>query len=124
MQIANIRKNFGMRVKEIRKQKKWTQKELAVKIDISFSQLNKYESGLSIPPIEKLIQLAEIFDTTIDYLLTGDRSDQKPLHNVRMLERFRAMEELDHEDQEAVLKIMDAMIAKSKMKIAIKPFEK
>ncbi len=38
----NIRKGFGLRIKELRKQKKWTQKELASKIDVRFPQLNKY----------------------------------------------------------------------------------
>ena len=40
--------------------------------------LNKYEGGPHTPPMEKLIQLSEILDTTVDYLLTGNRSDERP----------------------------------------------
>ena len=58
MQNGDIRKAFGARLKELRKQKGLTQKELANQLDIRFSQLNKYECGMHIPPIERLIQLS------------------------------------------------------------------
>jgi ribosome-binding protein aMBF1 (putative translation factor) len=44
MQNEDFRKTFGARLKELRKQKRWSQKELAAKVDIRFQQLNKYES--------------------------------------------------------------------------------
>ena len=75
------------------KSQKLTQKELADKLGIRFGQLNKYECGLNAPPMEKLLQLAELLDTTVDYLLTGDGKDERPLHNTRLLERFRALED-------------------------------
>jgi transcriptional regulator with XRE-family HTH domain len=118
----DIRKDFGQRIKQLRKQRNWTQKELATKIDVRFPQLNKYEGGLHTPPMEKLIKMAEVFDTTIDFLLTGDRSEQRPMHNLRLLERFQALEEFNAEDQEAVIKLIDAMIVKNKVEGAISPF--
>ena len=74
--------------------------------------------------MEKLIKLAEIFDITADYLLTGDRTEQRPLHNLRLLERFRALEDFEAEDQEALIKLIDAMIVKNKVEGAITPFQK
>jgi transcriptional regulator with XRE-family HTH domain len=118
----DMRKGLGQRIKQLRKQHKWTQKELAAKIDVRFPQLNKYECGLHAPPVEKLVKIAEVFDTTVDYLLTGNRSEQRPLHNLRLLERFRALEAFDAEDQEALIKLIDAMIVKNKVEGAIKPF--
>ena len=64
----DVRKSFGKRLKQLRKQKRWTQKELAAMVNIGFSQFNKYECGLHIPPAEKLIELARLFDTSVDYL--------------------------------------------------------
>lgn len=122
MDITNIRKGLGTRIKELRKNQKWTQKELAAKIDTRFSQLNKYEGGLNVPPADKLIQLAEIFDTTVDYLLTGNQTEENSLHNLRLLERFKALENFKAEDQEAVIKLIDAMIVKNKVEGAINPF--
>ena len=120
MKNEEIRKDFGARTKELRKQKKWTQKELANKIDIRFAQLNKYECGLHAPPLDKLILLAEALDTTVDFLLTGDRSDERPLHNLRLLERFHALEKFEADDKETVMKLIDAMIVKQKVESALK----
>lgn len=122
MMDNDMRKGLGLRIKQLRKQHKWTQKELAAKIDVRFPQLNKYECGLHAPPVEKLVKIAEVFDTTVDFLLTGNRSEQRPLHNLRLLERFRAMEEFNTEDQDAVIKLIDAMIVKNKVEGAINPF--
>ena len=44
-------KTFGVRLKKLCKQKCWSQKELATKVDIRFQQLNKYESGLNPSPV-------------------------------------------------------------------------
>lgn len=121
---SDMRKSLGLRIRELRKQRKWTQKELANKLDLQFPQLNKYECGMHAPPIEKLVELAEIFNTTVDYLLTGNRSDETPLHNLRLLERFKELEESNAEDQEAVIKLVDAMILKNKVEGAMKPFAK
>jgi Zn-dependent M16 (insulinase) family peptidase len=62
-----------------------------------------------------------VFDTTIDFLLTGDRSEQKPMHNLRLLERFQAIQDFSAEDQETVIKLIDAMIVKNKVEVAMSP---
>lgn len=119
MEREEILKAFGARLKELRKQKDWTQKELAGKVGIRFSQLNKYESGLHAPPPEKLIELAEVLGTTVDFLLTGDRTETVPLHSTRLLDRFRALEGFQADDQEAVIRLLDAMILKHKVQGAL-----
>ena len=83
MQVKDNRKAFGVRLKALRKQKDWTQKGLANQLDIRFSQVNKYECGMHVPPIERLIQLSDIPDVTLYYL--GDRFEQQPLHNARLI---------------------------------------
>ena len=123
MQIEEIRKAFGRRLKELRKQKGWTQKELAGKLDMRFGQLNKYECGLNAPPMEKLIQMAEILNVTVDFLLTGDNPDDKPIHNTRLLERFRSLQDFQRDDQETVIKLIDAMIVKHKIENAVASLE-
>jgi hypothetical protein len=40
------------------------------------------------------------------------------------LERFRTLEDFEADDQEAVIKLIDAMIVKNKLKGAIIPFQK
>lgn len=115
MKDEDMRKELGNKLKALRKQKRLTQKELAATLDIGISQLNKYESGMHMPPIEKLIQLSTIFDTTLDYLVKGRQTDITELHNSKFIKRFRELEHFDTEEQDAVLKILDAMIMKNKM---------
>jgi len=71
----------------------------------------------------KLIKLAEIFNITVDYLLTRNRTEEKPLHNLRLLERLRALEQFDAADQETVIKVLDAMIMKNKIQGAMSPLD-
>lgn len=50
----NVLKQFGKRLKKLRKQKRWGQKELAKKIDVHFQLRNKYEGGLHASPLRSL----------------------------------------------------------------------
>ena len=122
MQNEDFRKTFGVRLKALRKHKRWSQKELAAKVDIRFQQLNKYESGLNLPPAETLIQLADALATTVDYLLTGNPVEDSPLGNSRLFRRFQAVESFDSEDQEAVIRLIDGLIAKHRMQATLMSF--
>lgn len=121
MQDSTFRKAFGSRVKELRKQFHWTQKELANKVEISFQLLNKYESGQHIPPADTLIKLSEALKTTIDYLLTGNPVKDSPLANSILFKRFKALEAFCEEDKTTVINVIDAIIAKRQVESAIKP---
>jgi len=98
---------------------RWTQKEVAAKIGLQLSQFNKYEAGMHVPPADKLIQLAELFGTTTDFLLTGSVTDAQPLNNVRLLERFRALSQCEPEEQETVIRLIDAVIVKHRVESAL-----
>ena len=70
-----------------------------------------------------LIKLADALATTIDYLLTGNPMEDNPLANNRLFKRFRAVEHFDDDDQEAIIKLIDAMIAKQQMQSVLQPFD-
>ena len=121
MQDISLRKAFGLRVKEFRKERGWSQKVLATKVDIRFQLLNKYEGGQHIPPAETLIKLANTLNTTIDYLLTGDIETKSPGINTTLYKRFQVLETFDNNDQQTVINVIDAIIAKQRVENAIKP---
>ena len=123
-QSTEFRKALGSRIKNLRKQKRWSQKELAAKVELRFQQLNKYESGLNMPPAEMLISLADALGTSVDFLLTGNPTEEHPLGNSRLFRRFRELEQFDEDDQETVIKVIDAMIAKRRIEGAIQPMDK
>ncbi|MBD5542219.1 MAG: helix-turn-helix transcriptional regulator [Lachnospiraceae bacterium] len=53
----------------LRKQKGWSQEELADKMDISRQSVSKWESGQSVPDLDKIIKISDIFAVSTDYLL-------------------------------------------------------
>lgn len=63
---------FGVFLAQLRKQKGYTQKELAEKCFVSDKAVSKWERGLSMPDIALLSPLAEALDTTITELLRGE----------------------------------------------------
>ncbi len=57
---------------KLRKQLGWSQEELAEKMNVSRQSVSKWESANSIPDLNKVIILAEIFDVSTDFLLKDD----------------------------------------------------
>ncbi len=123
MQDASVRKALGQRIKQLRKQKAWTQKELANRIEASPAQLNKYESGQNTPPIDRLILLAEVLDTSVDHLVGGHHNATPPIYNTRLIQRFQTIEAFDRDERELVIQLLDAMIAKHNMASTVKAME-
>ena len=60
------------KIVKLRKQVGWSQEELAEKMNVSRQSVSKWESTNSIPDLNKIIMLADIFDVTTDYLLKDD----------------------------------------------------
>ena len=61
------------RLKELRHEKQLTQKQLAEKLGVSQQVVGYYENGINQPAPDMLIQIANFFECSIDYLL--GRSD-------------------------------------------------
>lgn len=57
------------RIKELRKNKGYTQKELASLLGIGQTTIANYEQGTRVPDTEKLNKMADLFEITLDYLL-------------------------------------------------------
>jgi len=65
---------FAEKIQNLRKSKNFSQEELAEKLDISRQSVSKWESGLAMPEIDKLVMLSEMFEVTTDYLLKDDET--------------------------------------------------
>ncbi|MDD2980863.1 MAG: helix-turn-helix transcriptional regulator [Hespellia sp.] len=57
------------KIMELRKQNGWSQEELAFQLGVSRQSVSKWESGASIPDMEKILKLSDIFGVSTDYLL-------------------------------------------------------
>lgn len=65
------------KIMNLRKKNGWSQEELAERLDISRQSVSKWESGESIPTLEKIIKISEIFEVSTDYLLKDDFEELK-----------------------------------------------
>ena len=63
--------SIGERITQLRKERNLSQGDLAKAMDVSRQAVSKWENDLSSPDTIKLIQLAEVLDTQVEYLATG-----------------------------------------------------
>ena len=77
---------FGTFLVQLRKQKGFTQKELAQKLFVSDKAVSKWERGLSMPDIALLSPLAKLFDVTITELLSGQYIREQEHMNMQEVE--------------------------------------
>ena len=66
--------DFGPRILKLRKERGLSQKDLAQKIGISNSSLGNYENDLGVPPLNVAEDLADAFNVSLDYLVSGDKA--------------------------------------------------
>lgn len=69
--------DFSQRLKQLRKEKKVTQEQLAKIIGVERSSIGKYESSNVTPSPDVLTRMSDYFGVSIDYLL-GKVSSDKP----------------------------------------------
>ena len=68
---AERRKQFGGRVRIMRELLGFTQAQLAAKVGTSQQSIATYETGRREPPFKNLVALSRVFNTSIDWLVTG-----------------------------------------------------
>lgn len=60
--------SISEKLKELRKEKGYTQKEISKKLEISERQYINLEKEKSIPSLETIIKIADIYKISIDYI--------------------------------------------------------
>lgn len=62
---------------EERKKNGWSQEELASKLGVSRQAVSKWESSGSIPDLQRILQMSELFGVTTDYLLKDEIEEER-----------------------------------------------
>lgn len=65
--------DFGMRLRELRKQHGFSQAQLSKKVDIHKSAISKYENNISTPSLEFLVRISVLYNVTLDYITGIER---------------------------------------------------
>lgn len=61
----------------LRKKNGWSQEELAEKLGVTRQSVSKYEGAQSIPDLDKILKLSEIFGVTTDYLIKDELEEEE-----------------------------------------------
>ena len=79
---------------ELRKRAGWSQEELAARLDVTRQSVSKWESGQSVPDVERIVRMSELFGVTTDYLLKDAAPEGAPVpeaaQNARRVSRSDA----------------------------------
>ena len=94
---GGIRMILADKITEERKKNGWSQEELADKLGVSRQAVSKWESAGSTPDLQRVIQLAQLFDVSTDYLLRDEV--------VRQEETIRPDIEIETKDKGSVRRV-------------------
>ncbi len=110
--------NVGKNIKKIREQKKLLQKDVAAAAGLHPANYNKTEKGEREPSIEALDKISKLFGMTVDEIIHFEGKVPKDIkiEDKTTNEKLRLLEQLEDEDKQAVYRIIDGMLTKTKFK--------
>ena len=76
-------KKIGSFLRELRKEQRITQEDLAEKLNISSRTISRWETGSNMPDISLLIEIADFFNVSIPEIINGERKSEKMNEEVR-----------------------------------------
>lgn len=115
----NLAASFSQKLKQLRQSKGWSQGQLGKKIGTNLQCISKYELGQSWPTAKTLVQIASIFDVSLDYLLRNDTpAPASKIRNPDLLKRLEKFDQLSGEDQKTLISVMDAFFRKHRFEEA------
>lgn len=115
-----LKKAFGRRLRDIRERRDLSQKQLADLLSTDVMQVSRYERGIGLPSLETCVQLAAILRVSTDELLLGhERDEELAISDVRLLDKFQRLQELGKRDREAVIILIDGVLARRAVESAI-----
>lgn len=104
--------SFGDRLTLLRKKKKLTQEQLAERVGISTKELSDYEEHDASPPLNIAIRIADILDTSLDFLAC--RVDEQP--SLQLLKWSAEIDGLTDQTKNVLFEALDAIINYDKVK--------
>lgn len=102
-------------ITDLRKEKDWSQADLASKTGISQVMVGKYERGDASPSIEVAKKIADAFEVSLDFLV-GE--GQNVSFDKKTMQRIEDIQKLDNATQEMLFNLIDTVIRDQKAKKA------
>jgi transcriptional regulator with XRE-family HTH domain len=108
---------LGDRIRQLRKEAGWSQAELGDKIGTDSQRVSRYETGKITPSLDAIVRMAQALNVSIDHLLIDDIPRRPgPAADHRRGGRLAALDELSGDDLASLLHMLDALVAKNRLK--------
>ena len=109
---------IGINFKEIRVKKGLVQKEEVVTAGWQLVNYNKMEKEEGKPSVDALNKISKLFDMTVTQIINheSDLPQGVSIENKSVMERMKLIEQLEAENKQAIFRIIDGMLTKSKFK--------
>ena len=106
--------SLAKKIVQLRKEHNLTQKELASIVGVHFSHMSRYERGISLPSIDVVKKLAQMFHVSADYLLFDESQAtvRAQVADQELLQQFERISHMSEREKAAVKTILEAMILK------------
>lgn len=95
-------KQIGSFLKELRKEKKLTQEQLAEALNVSGRTVSRWETGNNMPDISLLVEISELFDVSIPEIINGERKSENMNEEVK--EVAQSMSDYALAEKEGIIK--------------------
>jgi transcriptional regulator with XRE-family HTH domain len=112
--------DLGRYLREIRKQRRLTQQQLAELLDVQQRVISRWETGVAKPHLNHIVQLAKVLEVSLDRLVFGEQARSPgstfEIQNRRLKELCKQVDELDQADQDVICHVMDSLIRKERIR--------
>ena len=82
---------LGEKLSKLRKEYNYTQEQLADILGVSRQSISKWESNITYPETDKLIELGGLFDCSMDYLLKDELTEKNGTPSENITEKVREL---------------------------------
>ncbi len=119
METKDAFSNFGQNLRRLRKEKGYTQTQLAELSGISQRAIVHCEKHSKRPTLEKAITLAEALDVNLEELLGIEQKKKKKKDDIvsyKLMKKVRVIEQLPTRDQNMIFSLINTLAEKNKLK--------
>nr|WP_235592152.1 helix-turn-helix domain-containing protein [Leptospira noguchii] len=112
-----LAEKLGTNIRSLRSKKGWSQTELAEKIGVHLTHINRIENGKYLPSLDTVVLLADALESSLDILVNGSTESSKDIRieDQSFSEKIRLLNSLNEEEKKAVTLFLDSLLSKKKM---------
>jgi len=105
-----ITQAFAQRLRELRRERGFTQKDLGERVGVARSMIVNYEGGFHHPPLPTLIKLARELGVRVDFLVGDEATGLDEIQDRELFEFFSKVDKLDFRIRNALKEIILGLV--------------